>query len=425
MPTASSHALVAAGLSHHTAPVSVREKFSLTEEGVRRELVHLRRSGIASEAMLLSTCNRVELYAVPEGNPNTLRDYLNTRFGAGSLIDPYLYWHRGEQAVRHLFRVASSLDSLVVGEPQILGQVKSAARLADESESLGMVLNRLTQRSFWVAKQVRNRTDIGRYTVGVGNAGVFLAEQIFSTLKGRTALLVGVGEMGRQVAKALLQAGVSELLVANRTFERSVMLAQEYGANPVQYDKLASYLSRVDIVITATGAQEPIIRAKEVKAAMRARRHRSLFLVDLAVPRNIDPDVERIDQAYVFNVDDLTSVMEKGRAARQAASLDAESLVSEESERFAARLDSLQVNAQVGALHKRLELIRQAELERSKKLTSSLDDDQLGALDQMTRALVKKVMHQPLANLREALAKGDMAQVDAILRGFEEPRKPR
>jgi glutamyl-tRNA reductase len=407
--------LVAIGLSHHTAPVAVRERFALSDEQVVEELARIRERDIAREAFYISTCNRVELYAVPmPGRADDVWEHLVLRHGS-SPGDGYFFRRQAQEAVQHLFRVASSLDSLVVGEPQILGQVKDALRVAEEAKSLGTVLHRLAQRSLSVAKRVRTHTDIGRHNVGIGNAGVSLARQIFSTLKGRRVLLVGVGEMGRQVARAMLNNGVAELLVANRTFSRAVDLAAEHGGTPVAYERVAEYLGRVDIVITATGSTTPIIHASDVRAALKRRRYRPLFLVDLSVPRNIAVDVERLDQAYLFNVDDLTSVMDRSRAAREAAAQDAERMVAEEAQRFLAKLAVLEVNDELAAIAQWAEHLRTDEVQRSRKLLASLDDQQREAVDAMTRALVKKLLHAPLGHVRTAAREGDDARLQTLL----------
>ncbi len=413
--------LIAMGVSHHTAPVAIRERFAMDTEAVKSELAMLRGHHLVREALVLSTCNRVELYAVPEpGAHDRLRAHLARHRGPnGESVERYLFDLSGRDAVLHLFRVASSLDSIVVGEPQILGQVKEAVRVAESSRAMGAVLNRLTQRSLWVAKQVRTHTDIGRFNVGIGNAGVSLATQIFSTLKGRRALLVGVGEMGRQVARAMLNHGLAELVVANRTFSKAVELAEEFGGTPVTFDRIGDYLARVDVVITATGATRPILGASVVKAAMRARRWRPLFLVDLAVPRNIDVAVEKLDQAYLFNVDDLTAVMERSRAAREAASQDAERIVSEEADRFVARLAVLEVHEAIGSVTRRADQLRLAELARSKKL-AGLHPEQAQALDAMTKALVKKLLHDPLLQIRAAAEAGEQERLRWLLRAFDE-----
>jgi glutamyl-tRNA reductase len=408
--------LLAVGLSHHTAPVEIRERLAFDEAGVRSTLLRLVRTDQAlEEAFLISTCNRVELYAVPRSMEAVQAFFGNYRGPQGERIDNYLYWYRGREAVRHLFKVASSLDSLVVGEPQILGQVKDAVRLAEESSTLGRVLYPLTQRTMSVAKRVRSETEIGQNRVGIGNAGVDLAMQIFGTLDGKRAMLVGVGEMGRQVARALLSAGLSELLVANRTFERSVELAAEHGGTPVPYERLAEYLPRADIVITATGAQTPILTVPMVKQTLRDRRYRTIFLIDLSVPRNVEPEVANIDDAYLFNVDDLSRVVEEGKAARDVAAKQALKLVDDEADLFIASLRELDVSQDLRVMNDLAEKLRLGEMERSKKLLSALDGPQLEQLDAMTKALVKKMLHRQMMAVRSAAKAGDAEKVRLLM----------
>lgn len=417
--------LLAVGLSHHTAPVEIRERLAFDEAGVRHTLERLvRTDALAEEAFLISTCNRVELYAIPRSIEGLQQFFGEYRGPGGERIDPYLYWYRGRDAVRHLFKVASSLDSLVVGEPQILGQVKDAVRLAEETSTLGRVLYPLTQRTMSVAKRVRTTTDIGQNRVGIGNAGVDLALQIFGKLDGKRAMLIGVGEMGRQVARALLSAGLAELLVANRTFERSVELAAEHGGTPVPYERLVDYLPRADIVITATGATQPIVTVPMVRGALRDRRYRTIFLVDLAVPRNIDPAVDDLEDAYLFNVDDLSKVVEEGRAAREQAAKQALLLVDEEADRFLASLREVDVGAELGLLNAFAEQVRAAEIERSKKLLATLDPTQREQLDALTRALVKKLLHRPQMAIRAAAKAGDEDRVRTLVDGLAEPARP-
>lgn len=407
--------LVAVGLSHHTAPVEVRERVAHDADAARELLLKLRRDGIADEALLLSTCNRMELYTVPRALP-ALREYLPPAPG----LDRYLYWHRGRDVVRHLFRVASSLDSLVVGEPQILGQVKDAVRLAEEAGSMGRMLGALTQRTFSVAKRVRNETDIGRNRVGIGNAGVDLAHQIFGELTGKRAMLVGVGEMGRQVAHALLTAGLDELIVTNRTYERAVELANAHGGTAVAWERLEDYLPRADIVLTATGARLPVVTASMVRRALKARHYHTLFLIDLSVPRNIDPAVDELEDAYLFNIDDLSRVVEDGKRAREAASLAASRLVEEETDRFLTTLADLDVGVEIGRITHHIEALRLAEIERSRKLTRELSEAQLQALDAMTRSLVKKILHGPITELRQAAREGNAEKLKTLLELWKE-----
>ncbi len=414
--------ILALGMNHHTAPVEVRERLALDEDGVVRHLRMLREQGLVSEALILSTCNRVELYAVPGASgPRALRGWFrNFRGPKGEDLETFLFQHEDEQAVRHLFRVAASLDSLVIGEPQILGQVKDAVRVAGEHESLGRVLNALSRRTLQVAKRVRSETDIGRYRVGVGNAGVDLALQIFGELEGRRALLLGVGEMGTQVAHALQTAGLEELLVANRTFERAVALGETHGATPITWDRIEEYLSRVDIVIAATGANQPILTPRMVKRALRRRRYRPLFLVDLAVPRNIDPRVDGLDGAYLFNVDDLKQVVDEGVRQREEARQQAEGVVQSEARRFLQALADIAVGPRIGAITQAMEAVRQDELVRSRKLVDSLDEEQRAQLEALTRALVKKVLHRPLQNIHRSARDGDALRLEHLLDAWEE-----
>ncbi len=418
-----SHLLVAVGLSHHTAPVEVRERISMDEAGVKRTLERLRSQRILTEGMLLSTCNRMELYGVVEDEAG-LRAFFNEYRGPGGEgIDRYLYWKRDRDAVYHLFKVASSLDSLVLGEPQILGQVKDAVRLAEEHATLGRVLHPLARRTLSVAKRVRTETDLGKSRVGIGNAGVDLALQIFGGLTGKRAMLVGVGEMGRQVAQALLTAGLEELLIANRTFERSVALAEETGGTPVPYERLQDYLSRADIVLAATGAQQPIITSDMVRQALRVRRYHTVFLIDLSVPRNIDPAIDDLEDAYLFNIDDLSKVMEEGKRAREAAAEAAEQLVSEEADRFVMSLRTVDINDDLAQMNAVAEAIRVAELERSGKLVRGLDDAQADQLDKLTRSLVKKVLHRQMMAIRMAAKAGDQDTVDTLLAPWKEEER--
>ncbi len=415
--------LIAVGLSHHTAPVEVRERMAMSEEMVRDRLARLTTEGAASEAFIVSTCNRVELYATAENLP-AIQEFMREHRGPnGEAIDRYLYWYRNEDAVRHLFRVASSLDSLVVGEPQILGQVKDAVRVAEESRSLGKLLSRLTRQTLSVAKRVRTETAIGESRVGVGNAGVDLALQIFGRLTDKRALLVGVGEMGRQVARAMVGAGLKELIVANRTYERSVECAAEFGGTPIAWERMAEYLGQVDVVITATGATRPIIGQEDVRKALRVRRYRPLFLVDLSVPRNISSDVDELDEAFLFNVDDLTRVMEAGKREREKAAEQADALVADEANRFMARLKEVEVGRNIGVITKAAEMIRREELERTAKVLEELEPKQRKAVDAMTRAMVKKLLHGQIVALRQAARDGDADVIDTLMKPWTHEKR--
>ncbi|MFT4627472.1 MAG: glutamyl-tRNA reductase [Myxococcota bacterium] len=412
--------ILAVGLSHHTAPVEVRERIAMDEAMVRRELARLRSEHVCEEALLLSTCNRVELYAVPS-DAERLRDYFDGfRTTDGTSVSQYLYWKRGGEAVQHLFTVAASLDSLVVGEPQILGQVKEAVRVASEENALGRILQPLSARTLSVAKRVRTQTDIGRSRVGIGNAGVDLALQIFGGLEGRRALLLGVGEMGRQVARALLTAGLDELIVANRTYEHAATLASEQGFTAIRWERLAEYLPLADVVITATSAPKPIVSVDMIRRAIRARRYRPMFLVDLSVPRNVEAAVADLEEAYLFNVDDLQRVVKRGRQERAEAAQEAQAMVAAEVARFIASLNAIDVAPTLRQMMSQAEAIRQAEISRSRRLVGGLDADQTKQLDALTRALVKKLLHGHVGALREAAKRGDAQAVEVLTELWKE-----
>ena len=395
--------IVAVGLNHRTAPVEVRERLAFDEANVRVQLDRLRSDGVCEEALLVSTCNRVELYAVSAADPaDRLRAWLSG-FTQGKPVDTYLAWWRDREAVSHLFQVAGSLDSMILGEPQILGQVKDAMRVAEEQGSLGRTLGPLARKSLSVAKRIRTETAIGRSRVGIGNAGVDLARGLFGDLKGKNALLVGVGEMGRQVAQAMLNEGVKTLVVVNRTVERARELAGELGpvAVAASWDELEVHLRAADIAITAVGGTDAVLTKELVLRAMR-RRWDPLFLVDLGVPRNIDPAVATLDEAYLFNVDDLQRVLNEGAAAREAASTDAQRIVTEEVDRFLISLKEVEVGPAIGKMTKHAELLRAAEIDRSRRLVDSLDASQRSDLDALTKSLVKKVLDGAVRSVREA-----------------------
>jgi len=380
------------GLSHHTAPVEVRERLAMNESAVRRQLAQLLGDGLCEEAFLVSTCNRVELYAVPTSDDALYSYFDQFRTDGGVSLRSHLYWHRGGDAVKHLFRVASSLDSLVVGEPQILGQMKDAVRIAQEENALGKTLHPLTQRSFSVAKRVRTETDLGRFRVGVGNAGVDLAAQVFGGLTDRRALLVGVGEMGRQVGRALLNAGLSELLITNRTDTTAAQLAEEMSATSVPFDRMGEYLSRVDVVVVATGSQTPILGVPEAQEALKSRGYRPLVFIDLSVPRNVDARVGELSEAYLFNVDDLRQVVHQGQAKRRQASEQAMKLVSAEAARYVSSRSDVGHHVSLARKAMHAERIRQREISRSKLLTEGLSPEQRAQLEALTKALVRKLV---------------------------------
>lgn len=407
--------LVAVGLNHHTAPLEIRERLAMDEISIKEHLSMLVNNGVCKEAFLLSTCNRVELFGVPRiSSSQSLLDYFCSIRGAHG-VAPHTFRREGTDAVAHLFRVASSLDSLVVGEPQILGQVKTAVRLAEETETLGRLLRPLTRRTFSLAKKIRTHTQIGESTVGVGSAGVDLARQIFGELRSRRAMLIGTGHMGVEVAKSLQHAGLDELIIVNRTFEHAVDLAQQVGGTPVSMERLAEYLPRVDIVLAATAARQPILNVDTVRRALKKRKYKPLFLMDLSVPRNIAPAIDELDAAYLFNVDDLAGIVEQGHKARREASRQAEEMVHTEVTQFVRLMSDVEIGPMISRLTEKVESIRMQELKRSRRFMDGLSEEQQEELEVVTTAMVRKILHGPLRTLREAGRDGDIAQVRRIL----------
>src|SRR5262245_9228589 len=371
--------LFVSGLSHLTAPVSVRGQLALEEEKVREILGDLAARGLCQEVMILSTCNRVEVYGVAEA-PGEARQAAFSRLGAQRGValrdvEPLLYIKSEDEAVRHVFRVAAALDSMLIGEPQILGQVKDAFALAQSSGTAGPFLHSLMSHAFGVAKKVRTETAVGRHAVSVSFAAVELARKIFSGLEGKAVLLLGAGEMAELAARHLLAEGALPLYVVNRTFSRAQELARGLGGTAMPFDELYQVMASVDIVIASTAAPEPVIRAAEVQRALHARRARPLFFVDIAVPRNVEPGVNRLDNAFCYDIDDLRSVVESNVRERQREAQRAEALVAREVERFAARLRDLEVVPTIVSLRDKIEAIRRAEVAKALGRLPRADDD--------------------------------------------------
>lgn len=420
--------LVAIGVSHHTAPVEVRERLAISPGLVPGLLDDLRTSRVGREAVLLSTCNRVELYAVPgEGvAAEDVARWLVERQGLRSRrVEQHLYRYQQEDALRHLFRVASSLDSMVVGEPQILGQVKEAYRVSIEGNGAGGTMHRIMGRALNVAKRVRTETGIGREAVSVGRAGVELARQVLGSLRGRSALLIGAGAHGKLVARSMLSYELGELVVANRTFERAANLARELQASATHLDDIERFLDRVDVVVTSTGAGRVLVDRAMLAPVVRRRRYRPLVMIDLSVPRNIDPSVNDLEGVYRFDVDDLQEIADQGRQKRVAAAVEAERMIDAEAESAWKALLVETIHADIGEVVKRAEAIRAAEFSRAEGALAGLSDKDRRAVEAMTRAIVKKVLHSPLSRARALASDGEREAVQDLLRalGAPDPRK--
>ncbi|HLK09856.1 MAG TPA: glutamyl-tRNA reductase [Candidatus Binatia bacterium] len=415
--------VVLIGLNHRTAPVEVRECVAFPNGRLEPALVRLVELPGVAEGAILSTCNRVEVVACgsdPDAVAGRLPGFLAREHGLGDgAIAPHLYTHRGREAVRHLFRVAASLDSMVVGEPQILGQLKEQYALAAAAGAAGRVLHRCFHRAFSVAKRVRTETGIAAKAVSVGSAAAELARQIFDRFEDKTALLIGAGTMGELTARQLLAQGVGTLLVVNRTFERAIDLARDLGGMPVPFERLARSLPLADLVIGAASSDGFLLGAPAVVEAMRERRRRPMFLIDLAVPRAFEPQVNGLDGVYLYDVDDLEAVIADNRGARAAEAAKAEAIIEAEVDAFWRWFESLDVVPTIVALRERAEDIRQRELARHLGALGGLDARQREAVERLTSAIVNKLLHGPVSALKRHQADaGEAFYVEAARRLF-------
>ncbi|MDE0013207.1 MAG: glutamyl-tRNA reductase [Candidatus Poribacteria bacterium] len=406
--------IVSVGTSHHVAPIEFREKLAFSEEQLIEFLQRLRESDQVQEAVILSTCNRVEVYALAHSVQNAdaaakmLVECLARyhQIGVDSL-KKWCYLHRNLETIQHLFRVTSSLDSMVVGESQILGQVKTAYDLSRSAGGVGVVLNRLFTKAFSVGKRIRSETTITTGAVSISYAAVELAKKIFNTLQGKTVAIIGAGEMSELTAKHLVANGASNVLVANRTYERAVKIAEKFNGTPLPYNSALDFLIDADIVISSTGAPDYLIKRQPLVDIMRKRKHRYMFLIDIAVPRDIDPDVSKIDNAFLYNIDDLEAVVASNLKDRQHEAVRAEQIVSEEAKRFYNQLQTFQVNPTIKALHQQFQQIADTELQAC-FYKATLSDQQEAAITSMTQAIVKKLLHHPMQNLRCAVNDGSI-----------------
>jgi len=413
MPT-----LFVAGLSHRSAPVELREQLALDDDKLRQLLAELV-GGTLREAVVVATCNRVEVYGVADV-PGEARASVFARLGAQrgvslAAVEPHLYTFLEDEAIRHAFRVAASLDSMVVGEPQILGQVKDAFALAQSCQTVGPVLHALLTQAFAVAKRVRSETELGRLAVSVSYAGVELARKIFGSLEGRPVLLLGAGEMGELAARHLADQGALPLYVANRTAARAEALAHALAGTALPWERWGTALASVDIVIVSTGAPEPVVRAAAVHEATRPRGARPLFFIDLAVPRNVEAAVHELPDVFCYDVDDLRSVVEANLRERQREAQRGEAMVTRETERFAARLRELEVVPTIISLRDKLEAIRRAEVERALGRLPGAGAEVRAVLDAMSQAIVNKVLHDPIVKLKHSTRDGQGRRWTALV----------
>ena len=405
-----SAAFFVAGLSHHIAPIEVRERLVVDEDKLREILGDLAGRGIVAEVIVLSTCNRVEIYGTAEA-PGEARAAGFRQLGGQrgvplADLEPLLYTKTDEEAIAHLFRVAASLDSMLVGEPQITGQVKDAFALAQACGTVGSVLHAAMTQAFNVAKKVRNETGIGRHAVSLPFAAVELARKIFGSLDGKSVLFVGAGEMGELAARHMKEQGALPPYVANRTAARAEALARELGGAAVPFEHAARMLGEVDIAIASTAAPEPIVGVADVRAALDGRGTRPLFLIDLGVPRNVDPAVAELDGAFCYDVDDLRAVVEANLRERAREAQLAEAVVAREVQRFAARLRDLEVVPTIVSLRDKLESMRRAEVERALARLPGATAETRQALEALSQAIVNKVLHAPIVKLKDSSRAG-------------------
>jgi glutamyl-tRNA reductase len=399
--------LLALGINHKTAPVGIREQVAFSPARLPEALQELRAAGSVAEAAILSTCNRTELYCgLEQLNATRIVQWLSDYHSLPTQeLQPYLYQHPDYQAVRHMLRVAAGLDSMVLGEPQILGQIKSAYQVATEAGTLGTQLDRLFQHTFSVAKQVRTDTTIGQSPVSVAFAAVSLSRQIFADLDARTALLVGAGETIELVARHLRDNGIGRIVVANRTLERARLLTTRFQGYAITLDEIPNHIAEADIVISSTGSPSIILDYELIKRSVRQRRNRPVFMVDIAVPRDIDPKVSKLDDVYLYTVDDLQDIIQDNVRSRQAAALQAEEIVTVQTEQFMAWLRTQAGVANIRSLRIKAESVRDETLERARRqLRQGRDTEEV--LNYLAQTLTNKLLHAPSTGLREAAANG-------------------
>jgi glutamyl-tRNA reductase len=403
-------ALFVSGLSHRNAPVELREQLAVDEDKLRELLRDISSTNVVREVIVLSTCNRVEVYAVAdvpgEARAAMFRQLCHHRGVEPTAVEAALYTFAEGDAVRHAFRVASSLDSMVIGEPQILGQVKDAFALAQSCEAVGPALHSLFTQAFAVAKKVRTETEIARHAVSVSFAAVELAKKIFAGLEGKAVLLVGAGKMSELAARHLVEQGVFPVYVTNRTWARAQEMARALSGTAVPFDELSTALAAVDIVITSTGAPEPVIRRETVHRVMHGRRGRPLFFIDIAVPRDVDGAVDTLDDVYCYDIDDLKQVVDANIRERVREAHRAEALVEREVSKFLAKLGDVEVIPTIVSLRERLEAIRTGEVKRTLARLPGATPETREAIEAMSAAIVNKILHAPITKLRESSRAG-------------------
>jgi len=419
----SADSLVLLGVNHKTAPVELREELAIPPERLSEATRVLAQTPGVREAMILSTCNRVELLVSPDGSALDLLGFFTKFFAVDhSTLEPHIYEYREHEAVRHLFRVASSLDSMVVGEPQILGQVKEAYTVAKSVGAVQKNLEKLLQNAFSVAKRVRNETEIGSFSVSIASIAVDLAEKIFGSLQNKKVFLVGAGKMSELAARHLVQRGASSIFVANRTQERAVSLAAKFGGNVIPFDNLYTTADRADIIITSTGSPEPIFRPEHGARFIHRRRNRPMFFIDIAVPRDVDPEMNRVEGIFLYDIDDLQSVAAANHTDRVKEAEQAETIISLEVERYRKHLSGLDAVPVIRSLQHSAEIMRQSELRKAENKLRDLSSEQWAAVEALTRGLMNKFLHPTLQAIKTAAADRDRDRLETFRSTFDVQR---
>jgi glutamyl-tRNA reductase len=402
------------GVNHRTAPVEVRERFAIPESRLPEAVKGLATYPGVEEALIVSTCNRVELLARTVNGTADVAGFMRQFYG----FDPapyreHLYEYRERDAIRHVFRVASSLDSMVVGEPQILGQVKEAYATARAVGAINSQLDALLTRAFAVAKRVRTETAVASSAVSVASVAVDLAQKIFGNLQGKSIYLVGAGKMCELSARHLLAHGAGQIYVANRTYDRAVSLAKKFNGEAIPFEQLYETVSQADIIISSTGAPHAIFRKEHGERFLARRRNRPMFFIDIAVPRDVDPEMNKLDGIFIYDIDDLQQVVSTHVADRRVEADRAEAIVQLEVDKFEARLHTLDVVPTIVSLQEHLETVRQAEIDRVRGRLGSLTPEQELAVEALTRGIVNKIMHTPVTALKSAAR--DSSEVTTIV----------
>jgi glutamyl-tRNA reductase len=408
------------GVNHRTAPVEVRERLAIPESRMADALKRLVGHPGVDEGLILCTCNRVEVLAQTKNGSSDLRSFLQTYFEMKvPELAPHLYEYHERDVIRHVFRVTSSLDSMVVGEPQILGQVKEAYATARAVGAVHSQLDQLLTRAFAVAKRVRTETAVGSSSVSVASVAVELAKKIFGSLNGKQVYLVGAGKMSELAARHLMAHGAASIFVANRTYDRAAALAEKFGGQAIHFEELYETADRADIVITSTGSPRAIFRREHGELFLSRRKNRPMFFIDIAVPRDVDPQMNKLDGIFVYDIDDLQQAVAANTSDRRKEAERAESIIDNEIDRFEARLHTRDVVPTIVSLQDHLETIRQAEIDRVRGRLGKLSPEQELAIETLTRGIVSKIMHTPISTLKTA-ARGSEAtpMIDVVRRIF-------